>query len=271
MKMVLVDTHTHLYDEAFDADRDEAVARAAAAGVGRMLLPAIDSRYNASMFALCGRFPERCFPMAGLHPTSVNELQDWKGELDEVERLLRERPYGRIYGVGEVGLDFYWSREKEKEQLEAFAAQIELALRFGLPLAVHTRDAWPEMLEILGAYRGRGLRGVMHALSEEDYRAVRKTGDFMFGIGGGATFKNSAVARVLPLMSPDDILLETDSPYLAPVPHRGKRNESAYLNIICDRAARLLGTEPERLAAVTVRNAERMFGIPVDAAVGKFD
>ena len=261
--MILTDTHSHIYDSAFDDDRDEVIARALEAGVNRILLPAIDSQSHNALFDLCGRYPELCTPMMGLHPTSVNEIEDYHAELDLVEQLLRTSSPGRFCAIGEVGLDFYWSTERKEEQIEAFRRQIELALELNLPLAIHTRNAWDEMLATLESYRGQGLRGVLHAFSgtEAIYRQVKQYGDFLFGIGGVVTYKKSEIAAVLPCMSPEDLVLETDSPYLPPVPYRGKRNESSYVRFVCEKVAEIYELSPETIAECTTQNARRMFGL----------
>ena len=166
--------------------------------------------------------------------------------------------------MGEIGLDLYWSRDFRAEQTEAFRRQIDLALQYGLPVAVHTREAWPETLEIVREYRGRGLRGVFHAYSDTaaTYRELRTLGDFVFGIGGVVTFKKSLLAETVREMELRDIVLETDCPYLTPVPHRGRRNESAYVRYVCDKVAEIKGLDPEEVAAATTANARRMFGRP---------
>lgn len=263
--MELIDTHSHLYDGAFDGEREAVMQRAAEAGVGRMLLPAIDSESHGALFSLAEAYPGVCLPMMGLHPTSVNDNPRWREELDLVERYLASPPeeIAKFYGVGEVGLDLYWSGEWASEQAEAFERHIELALHYGLPLAVHTRAAWPEMLATLGRFRARGLRGVMHAYSGgwNEYVKIKDYGDFLLGIGGVVTYKNSGLADLLRRVPVGDIVLETDCPYLTPVPMRGKRNEGAYLIYICDRVAEIYGISPQEVAEATTRNAERMFGI----------
>lgn len=259
--MILTDTHCHLYEPEFDEDREAAFTRAREAGVERMLLPAIDSASHERMLALSRRHPE-CLPMMGLHPTSVNDNPQWREELAAVERMLAAPPAGGFCGVGEIGLDFYWSSDFRREQCEAFRAQIELALHYGLPIAVHTRNAWPEMVQTIESYRGRGLRGVFHAFSEgvEVYRRLRASGDFLFGIGGVVTYRKSTVAAAVAEIPLDELLLETDCPYLTPVPHRGERNEPAYIVHTCRRVAELKGLTPEETAAATTKNARRMFG-----------
>ena len=260
--MILTDTHSHLYEPEFDDDRDAAVDRAVTAGVQKMLLPAIDSASHERMFALVRKYPEHFRPMMGLHPTSVNDNPHWREELAVVERLLDSPPAGiRFVGVGEIGLDFYWSQDFKQEQTEAFRAQCELALRHDLPIAVHTRNAYDEMASIIAEFRGRGLRGVFHAFSEsaDVYRSLRECGDFIFGIGGVVTYKRAQIAETVAEMALDDIVLETDCPYLTPMPFRGKRNESAYVTYVCRCVAELKGLGEDVVAAATTANAVRMF------------
>lgn len=261
--MNLTDTHSHLYMPEFDDDREEALARAAAEGVGRLLMPAVDSESHERLFDCCRRHPGRCIPMMGLHPTSVNGNPRWREELERVEALLATPPagIGRFCAVGEIGLDFYWSSDFREEQIEAFRRQCALAVERDLPVVIHTREAWPEMVAIVEQLRGSGLRGVFHAYSDgtETYRRLRDCGDFLFGIGGVVTFKKSTLAATVAEMDLDDLLLETDCPYLTPAPHRGKRNESAYVRFVCERIAAIKGLDPEQVAAVTTTNAERMF------------
>lgn len=268
--MKLTDTHSHLYEPEFDADRGEALARAFDAGVGLLLLPAIDAASDERLFALCRHRPDRCFPMMGLHPTSVNDNPRWREELARVARYLDNPPEGvpPFCAVGEIGLDYYWDDRFAAEQIEAFTAQCRLAAAHDLPVAIHTRAAWDDMRRIVGEEaeaartRGERLRGVFHAFSEDadTYRALRETGDFLFGIGGVVTFKKSKVAETVREMALDEIVLETDCPYLTPVPHRGERNESAYVRFVCEKIAQIKGLDPEEVAAATTANAMRMFG-----------
>ena len=256
-----IDTHAHIYEPEFDADRDEVMARAAAAGVRRMLLPAIDSESYERMLELCRRYPDRCRPMMGLHPTSVNDNDHWRQDLALVKTFLENEPSGSFCAVGEIGLDYYWSRDFRNEQREAFVRQIELSLEFGLPIAVHIRDAWDDALEIVKSFAGRGVRGVFHAFSgtAEDVDTLRGCGDFVFGIGGTVTFKKSKVAEAVAVMELSEIVLETDSPYLTPVPFRGQRNEPAYIPYICSRIAEIKGVEAAEVAAASTSAAERFF------------
>lgn len=262
--MKLIDTHSHIYEPEFDADRDEVVARARAAGVERLLFPAIDAGSHPRMLEACRRYGGYCLPMMGLHPTSVNDNPRWRGELDEVEAFLKNPPEGiRFVGVGEIGLDFYWSAEFREEQTEAFRRQCRLALEYGLPIAVHTRSAWPEMERVVAEFRGCGLRGVFHAFGEDaaTYRRLRALGDFRFGIGGVVTFRKSRLADAVREMAIEDLVLETDCPYLTPAPFRGKRNESGYISYICEKVAELKGLTPDEVAAATSSAAASLFGL----------
>lgn len=256
-----IDTHAHIYEPEFDEDRAAVMSRAAEAGVGRMLLPAIDGGSYERMFALCREYPDRCFPMMGLHPTSVNDNPQWERDLELVERFFAAPPVERFFGVGEIGLDYYWSVDFRNEQREVFVRQVELSLREGLPVAVHTRDAWDDMTEIMQRFAGRGVRGVFHAFSGtvEHLERLRECGDFVFGVGGTVTFRKSVAAEAVAAMELSEIVLETDCPYLAPVPYRGRRNEPSYIPLICGRVAEIKGVTVAEAAAASTANAERIF------------
>ena len=260
---MLIDTHSHIYDEAFDEDRAEVVARAKAEGVERIVLPAIDGESNERLFELCRACGDYVVPLMGLHPTSVNDNPRWREELAEVERLLHNPPQGitKFYGVGEIGLDLYWSRDWQREQTEAFRKQLDMAVALDLPVVIHTRDAWEEMAEIVEEYRESGLRGIFHAFSSDVamYERLRTCGDFLFGIGGVVTFKKSALAEVVKSMRLEDLVVETDSPYLTPAPHRGTRNESSYVRFVAMKIAELQGVDYERVVEQTTANAKRIF------------
>ena len=260
---MLIDTHSHIYDEAFDDDRDAVVERAVAEKVERIILPAIDGESNERLFDLCRAHKGYVVPLMGLHPTSVNDNPHWREELAEVERLLDNPPHGieKFYGVGEIGLDLYWSRDWQSEQTEAFRAQLDMALKRNLPIVVHTRDAWEEMAAIVEEYKGRGLRGVFHAFSADVamYERLRECGEFVFGIGGVVTFKKSALAEVVKSMRLEDLVVETDAPYLTPAPHRGTRNESSYVRFTAAKISELQGVDYEIVAAQTTANAKRIF------------
>jgi TatD DNase family protein len=201
--------------------------------------------------------------MMGLHPTSVNENSHWQRDLAQVEAFLQKPPQGvdRFWGVGEIGLDFYWSKDYKEEQIAAFEAQVEMAIKYDLPIVVHTRDAWAEMCEVMEKFAGRGVRGVFHAFSDDvdSYQKLKKCGDFLFGVGGVVTFKKSKLAEVVKQMDLADIILETDCPYLTPVPHRGERNESSYVRFICAKVAELKDVDYQLVADQTTANAKRIF------------
>lgn len=258
----MIDTHSHIYCEEFDADRAETIERARSGGVERMLLPDIDSESRGRMFELAAAEPSFCHPMVGLHPTSVNDNPAWRDEIDMVEKVLAAPPM-RLYGVGEIGLDLYWSQDFYRQQRDTLHAQLELALQYDLPVAIHTRSAYCEMLDALTTYRGRGLRGVMHAFADsaDTARKIAKLGDFVFGVGGVVTFKNSGLDKVVAELPTELLVLETDSPYLAPVPHRGKRNEPAYVGLVCRKIAELHGKSFEEVELVTSATASRIFAL----------
>lgn len=254
--MAFVDTHTHLYVEEFDEDRELALIRAGEAGVARLFMPNIDDTTVDAMLALC-RSHEGCYPMIGFHPTSVDA--DWKARLAAVRRWL-DSPQ-TFYGIGEVGLDLYWDKTYKKEQMQALEIQIEWALEHDLPLVVHCREAYPELFEVLAPYKETGLRGIFHSFTgteEEAARLLEYTG-FLLGINGVVTFKKSVLPSVLPHVPLGRIVLETDSPYLAPVPYRGKRNESAYLVKVAGKLSEIYSVPLEEIARVTTENACRMF------------
>lgn len=258
----MIDTHSHIYAEEFDDDRAEALSRAREAGVTMLLLPDIDSESRARMFDLATAHPDYCRPMAGLHPTSVNDNSRWREELDMVEGLLREPPMA-LCGVGEIGLDLYWSRDFYREQREVLHAQLELALKYDKAVAIHTRSAYDEMLDAVATYRGRGLRGVFHAYAADAdmARKLLKHGDFVFGIGGVVTFKNAGLDKVVAELPTELLILETDCPYLTPVPHRGKRNESAYVEYVCRKVADIHNLTTSRVDEITTATARRIFGV----------
>lgn len=262
---MIIDTHSHLYEPEFDNDREQAVARCHEAGVERIMLPAIDRESYERMFNLARQYPNFALPMMGLHPTSVNENDHWRQDLDLVEKYLQQPPEGisRFWGVGEIGLDLYWSSDYRNEQIEAFKAQVEMAIKYDLPIVVHTRNAWAEMVETMESFAGRGVRGIFHAFSDgvESYERLKGCGEFLFGIGGVVTFKKSNLVPVVEQMALTDVLLETDCPYLTPAPHRGERNESSYVKYICAKIAEIKGVDYQRVANQTTANAKRIFNL----------
>ena len=255
--MNFIDTHTHLYDEAFAGEEDLAVARAVKAGVTKMILPDIDSQMREEMLALADRHEGRLFPCVGLHPTSVDA--GWKSEMDQVEKHLDRK----IFAIGEIGMDCYWSKEFIREQEEVLRIQLETAARMNLPVIIHSRESTELIINILKDCSSLGLRGVFHAFSGsvETFRELQKTGDWYIGIGGVLTYKKASIAETVKQIPLDRILLETDSPYLTPVPFRGKRNESGYIPHIAGRLAELCGTSLEDVAHTTTENAQKLFGI----------
>ena len=255
--MVFTDTHTHLYDEAYAGEEDLAVERAVAAGVTRMILPDIDSQTRLEMFSLADRHEGVLFPSLGLHPTSVDAR--WQEEMMLLERHLDRK----IWAVGEIGMDCYWSREFVKEQEEVFRTQLEMASRLSLPVIIHSRESTELILNVLKDCRHLDLRGVFHAFSGsiETFRELQRLGDWYVGIGGVLTYKKASIAETVREIPMERILLETDSPYLTPVPFRGKRNESAYIPHIASRLAELTGRTVEETAEITTDNAQKLFGI----------
>lgn len=254
--MKLIDTHCHLYNKEFDRDREEMIQRADLEGVERFYLPMVDSGSRAALLDLEARYPGICIGMTGLHPTSVKE--DYTAELRIVEEDLARRSWA---AVGEIGLDFYWDRTFECQQFEAFHLQIDWAVQYRLPIVIHSRDSMKESIRVVREHRAQGVRGVFHCFggSVEDARAIVDLG-FYLGIGGVLTYKNSSLPDVLREIPLDSLVVETDAPYLSPVPFRGKRNEPAYLRYVVARLAEVKGVSVEDVAAVTTANAEKLFG-----------
>lgn len=260
----MIDTHSHIYDEAFAEDLDQVVQRAREVGITQTVLPAIDSQSHDALINTVRKYPDFCIPTMGLHPTSVNENPNFRDELQLVANYLSNPPEGiKFCAIGEIGLDLYWNKDYEKEQIEAFEFQVELALLHDIPIIVHTREAWAQMISILKVYSGRGLRGVMHSFSGsvEDYREICQYGEFYFGIGGPLTYKKSSLAEVIKQIPLSQILTETDSPYLPPTPFRGKRNEPSYIIYIRDMIAQIKEHSPLEIDRITVENARKLFSI----------
>ena len=253
--MYLVDTHTHVYDHQFSLDRNEAMQRALDAGVKMMLLPNVDASTVAPMLELHEQYPDYTRVMMGLQPEEVKE--DYKQVLATMEKELER---GMYVGVGEVGLDFYWDATFEKEQLDAFETQLDWAKQLGLPLSIHCRNAFDKMVLILERKQDGGLRGIMHCFTgtEEESKVYIELG-FHLGFGGVTTYKNCGVKDYLPNLPLNRIVLETDAPYLAPVPCRGKRNEPAFLVHTAKRIAEILQIPVEELATITTTNVKDLF------------
>jgi TatD DNase family protein len=255
--MFLIDTHTHLYLQEFDSDRYEMVERAIQAGVNKMLLPNIESSSIDGMLDICHAFPNNCFPMMGLHPTSVKK--NFEYELKLVDKWLEKR---KFYAIGESGIDLYWDKTHQKEQELAFVHQIALAKKHKLPIVIHSRNSFDELFTVLENYIGPDLTGVFHCFAGNLDQAEKIINmGFMLGIGGVITFKNSGLDEVVDELALDHIILETDAPFLAPVPYRGKRNESAYTRFIAEKIAEIKNITPEEVAEITTANACRLFNI----------
>jgi TatD DNase family protein len=254
--MILIDTHTHLYAEEFIDDIDGVIKRAEEAGVKRFYLPAIDSTATEAMLGLENSFPGKCIAMMGLHPCYVKE--NYRDELRLVADWLAKR---KFVAVGEIGLDHYWDKTFVKEQEEAFRLQIEWAIQYNLPIVIHTRNAMQDTINIVKEYVPKGVRGIFHCFSGSHESAVEiiKAG-FYLGIGGVLTYKKAGLAEVLEQISLEHLVLETDAPYLTPVPFRGKRNESSYLKYVVEKLAEVKNVSVEEVAAVTTANAEKIFG-----------
>lgn len=256
--MQLVDTHTHLYAEEFDADRPEMMQRAFKNGVTKILLPNIDSTSLQGLKDLCADYPDNCFPMMGLHPCSVKE--DFETELALVEKELFSN--NKYYGVGEMGLDLYWDKTFYPQQKTAFIQQVKWSIELNLPLSIHTREATDEAIELLSMPELKGARGVFHCFGGTSQQAEQIIGlGFHLGIGGVLTFKNSNLGEVLAPIDLKHIVFETDSPYLAPMPFRGKRNESAYILNIAQKLAELKDISQEEMAAITTANVAAIFNV----------
>ena len=252
-----VDTHTHLFVSEFNEDRDDAVQRALQAGVKKLCLPSITEEALPAVLSMCDKFPGVCYPMIGLHPTELGE--DYKATLERLYNSLKADD--RYIAVGEVGLDFYWDDTRKKEQLDGFDMQISWAAETGLPLAIHSRNAFNELYDIMEAHRGKGLTGVFHCFSggEDEARKLLSFDGFYLGIGGVLTYKKSILPDAIKSVPLERILLETDSPYLPPVPFRGKRNESAYIPYIAEFMSGLYGCSVDEVARVTTSNAYTLF------------
>ena len=257
--MLLTDTHAHLYSGKFDGDRDAMLKRAFDAGVTRIFLPAIDSESHDDLLALADAYPENCFPMMGLHPTSVAP-ETVERELAEIETRHAQR---KFVAVGEIGIDLYWDKTHLALQQDAFARQIELAKKLDLPVIIHSRNAFNECYEIVKEKHDSKLRGIFHCFSDgiPEAEKVAALGGFYMGIGGVVTFKNSGLDKVVEQFGLEHLVLETDAPYLAPVPHRGKRNESSYTVHVAEKMAELKKLPVEEVARITTENSRTLFRI----------
>ena len=254
---MLTDTHTHLYSEAFIEDKAEMMQRAFDAGVQRLFIPAIDSETTEAMYELEKEYPNNVFLMMGLHPTSVKE--NYEKELLHIKEQFEKRSF---YAVGEIGIDLYWDKSTLEIQKKAFKTQIQLAKKHQLPIVIHCRDAFDEVFEVLESEKGNDLFGIFHCFTGTEAQAEQAISyNMKLGIGGVVTFKNGKIDQFLNKFDLKHIVLETDSPYLSPTPHRGKRNESSYLQLICKKVAEVYNVSEEEVAIITTENSKQIFGI----------
>jgi TatD DNase family protein len=255
--MTITDTHTHLYSEEFDIDRNEMMQRAINKGVTRFFIPAIDSNYIQKMYALESDYPNNVFLMMGLHPTHVKD-----NYLDELQMVEQELASRKFVAIGEIGIDLYWDKTHLKEQQIAFRRQIQLAKKYKLPIVIHCREAFDEIFEILEEEKSADLFGIFHCFSGTHEQALQAISyNMKLGIGGVVTFKNGKIDQFINQIDLKHLVLETDSPYLAPIPFRGKRNESSYIVNVVDKLAALYGLSSEEIALKTTENSKAIFGI----------
>ncbi|HSJ12203.1 MAG TPA: TatD family hydrolase [Gillisia sp.] len=255
--MMLTDTHTHLYSKEFDKDRKEVIQKAIDLNVSRFFIPAIDSSHTQSMYDLEKEFPDNIFLMMGLHPTSVKE--NFEEELAHVEDQFAQR---KFYAVGETGIDLFWDKSFLKQQQESFKRQIQLAKKYDLPVVIHCRDAFDEIFEVLETEKGNDLFGIFHCFTGNREQADKALSyNMKLGIGGVVTFKNGGIDKFLGEIPIEHIVLETDSPYLAPVPYRGKRNESSYIEIIAQKVAEIYAMDLNEVASITTQNSRDIFKV----------
>ena len=261
--MKLIDTHCHVYDEAFQEDLSQVMARAIESGLEYLLLPNINPDTLDDLLHVCDTWPDLCRPMIGLHPEDL--AADYHVQLAELKSVLdndqRNGGAHRFIGIGETGLDLYWDKSRLDDQIESFKIQIEWALEYDLPIIIHSRDSFNQLYHVLSGYRNSGLRGIFHCFSgsAEEAAALMEFGGFMFGIGGVLTYKKSVLPSVLPLIPTDRVVLETDCPYLSPVPYRGKRNEPSYIVNTANAMAQAYGLSIDDVADMTNMNARRLF------------
>ncbi|MDY0253016.1 MAG: TatD family hydrolase [Tenuifilaceae bacterium] len=255
---MLIDTHTHIFASEFNHDRAQTIERAKAEGVGGMVMPNIDSKSVDDLLSTAQQFPGYCFPCMGLHPTSVKD--NFEEELRVVDAHLARQ---KFFAIGEIGIDLYWDKTFIQQQREAFRYQVKLAKQLRLPIIIHARQSFQEIFDIIDQENDSSLTGVFHSFTGtlEDYQQIADYGGFMVGIGGVVTYKHGGVDKVVTRMDVDRILVETDSPYLSPVPQRGKRNESANLKYIVSKVAELLDVPTDEFAARTTRNAKKLFSL----------
>ena len=252
----MIDTHSHIYSEEFDADGDEVIQRAKEAGVTKIVLPNVDAQSLPRMLELEAQYPDYCYAAVGLHPESVKE--NYQIELDIIREELERRKY---LAVGEIGIDLYWDKTYQTELIRAFQTQVEWAIEFNLPVIIHVRNSHNETIQALKPYSGKGLKGIFHCFggTPEEAAEIFSLGDFKLGIGGVVTFKNSGLAATLMHIPLEKLVLETDSPYLTPVPFRGKRNESSYLRYVAARLSEIYAVPQDEVNRITTESANSVF------------
>lgn len=256
---MLIDTHTHLYGEQFDEDRDDVVLECLDNNIQKLLLPNIDSNYTARMLELTNKYPSVCYPMMGIHPCSIND-ETIESELAHFDSMLNKQNF---IAIGEIGIDLYWDKTTLAAQQKAFEYQIDKAKELGLPIVIHARDSFDEIFEIVDEKHDENLRGIFHCFTgnEEQAQHIINYGNFLMGIGGVVTFKNSGLDAVVSKFPLKHFVLETDSPYLTPAPYRGKRNKSSYLTLIGEKMADIYGCSLPEIAEITSNNAIEMFNL----------
>jgi len=254
---MLTDTHAHLYSDAYSKDRSSVMQRAFDAGVHRFFIPAIDSSFTEAMYKLEKEYPKKVFLVMGLHPTSVKD--NYLEELSHVEEQFKKRAF---YAVGEIGIDLFWDTSTLEIQKEAFRRQIQLAKKYELPIVIHCRDAFDEVFEVLETEKGPELFGIFHCFTGTEEQAQKAISyNMKLGIGGVVTFKNGKIDQFLNKIDIQHIVLETDAPYLAPAPYRGKRNESSYVVLVSKKVAEVFGISETEVARITTENSKEVFGI----------
>ncbi len=256
--MRIIDTHSHIYSEEFDADLDAVIERARLSGVEKILMPNIDAETIDRLHHTADKYSGYCIPMIGLHPTSVRE--DWDKQLEVMKNRLSQYPY---IAIGEIGIDLYWDKTYEKEQKKAFEEQLKLSIDYNLPVAIHSRDAIQECIDCIKNVGTEKTKGVFHSFSGtgEELKEILSLGNYLIGINGVVTFKNSNLSTVLQFTNLSHIIIETDAPYLAPVPYRGKRNEPSYTLKVVEKLAEIYGISAEEVAETTTENAIKLFGL----------
>ncbi len=252
----MIDTHSHIYSEEFDDDRDEIIERARSVGVSKVLMPNIDIDSINIMLDVENRYPGYCYSMMGLHPTSVKE--SFEEELEVIHNWFEKK---KFIGIGEIGIDLYWDKSFLNQQLVAFKEQVKWAKKFDLPIVIHSRESFKEVFSVIDKLWDSNLRGVFHSFTgnEKDVKHILEYGTFSIGLNGVLTFKNSNLREVVKVASIDKLLIETDAPYLTPMPYRGKRNEPSYVKYVCKQLADVFGIEEKDADLITTQNAEQMF------------